>query len=219
MASKSSVKQKTGLRQRQKEIRRKQILEAARVRFAKAGFKSTTMEAIADDVGMSSVTIANYYGSKVGLLLALVQESDALLIDRLKPLMETTDENAVGVVSQFGETIRENAINFLSKSLWRQVLAASITDESEDFRETYEKLDNKLIELLELLIVKLQNDRKLDSSLNPTKLADTIFSLQNNRFIQFMSSDNIGKKEMARLFRDDVAFLLQHYIPNTKTTQ
>lgn len=59
-------------RERQAQETRRRILEAARRLFRTAGYAGTTLDRIAEEAGVSSKTISAAYGSKVGILAALV---------------------------------------------------------------------------------------------------------------------------------------------------
>jgi AcrR family transcriptional regulator len=62
---------RTGIR------RRRQIIEAATLRFAKRGYLGASLRDIADDVGVSAAAILRHFGSKEGLLGAVVTEWSA----------------------------------------------------------------------------------------------------------------------------------------------
>src|SRR5215470_9123937 len=62
----------TGLRERQKAGRRRDILGAASLLFRRDGFAETSIEQIAGRAQLSAGTVYNYFGSKGDLLLALV---------------------------------------------------------------------------------------------------------------------------------------------------
>jgi AcrR family transcriptional regulator len=59
-------------RQRQAEEARRRILDAARLLFREAGYVGTTLNAIAAAAGVSPKTVEATFGSKRGLLAALV---------------------------------------------------------------------------------------------------------------------------------------------------
>src|SRR5215469_18600720 len=59
-------------RQRQAEQTRARILAAARDLFRSAGYASTTMDAIASSARVSAKTVEAVFGSKRGVLAALV---------------------------------------------------------------------------------------------------------------------------------------------------
>jgi AcrR family transcriptional regulator len=60
-------------RQLQAELTRQKLLEAARHLFADNGYTATTLPAIAREAGLAAPTITAIFGTKVGLLTALVR--------------------------------------------------------------------------------------------------------------------------------------------------
>ena len=63
-----------GLRDRKKARRRAQIMAAAQGLFASRGIDATTMADIAAAAGISAPTVFNYFGSKDGILIAMITE-------------------------------------------------------------------------------------------------------------------------------------------------
>jgi AcrR family transcriptional regulator len=59
-------------RERQAQETRSRILAAARELFRSAGYAGTTLDHIAEEAGVSPKTVSAAYGSKVGILAALV---------------------------------------------------------------------------------------------------------------------------------------------------
>ena len=59
-------------REKQKEIRVQEIQSAAKKVFLKNGFKSTTMESIAREAGISKGTIYLYFKNKEEVYIALM---------------------------------------------------------------------------------------------------------------------------------------------------
>lgn len=55
------------------EAKREAIIEAACARFFEAGFAATAIETIAEDAGVSKVTVYNHFGDKKGLFTAAVE--------------------------------------------------------------------------------------------------------------------------------------------------
>lgn len=66
---------KTGIR------RREQIIEAALTTFAEHGFAGGSVRVIADRVGVSHATLLQHFGSKEGLLTAVLEEWDRQSIE------------------------------------------------------------------------------------------------------------------------------------------
>jgi AcrR family transcriptional regulator len=63
---------RTSLRERHAALTRSVILDVARRRFAEAGYAATSVRPIADEAGVAIQTLYSAFGSKQGLLLALV---------------------------------------------------------------------------------------------------------------------------------------------------
>lgn len=56
--------------------------------FATKGFRGTSIRDIAGVIGMSISNIYHYFGSKEGLLLVILENSSALLLDKLQEVLE-----------------------------------------------------------------------------------------------------------------------------------
>ena len=63
--------------QRRGVERRQQIVDAAIERFAATGFRGTGLAAVADAAGIAPSAIVHHFGSKEGLLEAVMKERDA----------------------------------------------------------------------------------------------------------------------------------------------
>ncbi|MDG4674293.1 TetR/AcrR family transcriptional regulator [Shinella sp. 838] len=196
-----------GLRERQKANRRERILEVAKARFQTDGYAPTTIEMIAKDADVSAVTVYNYFDTKAGLLLALVGESDQLLIRQLKTMIAREPTDIIDAVATFGQILRRHAMRYLEKSTWREVLSASIQEGSSDFGRTYLELDRILIELMRAMILAFQKRGLIAESVDSEALADCLFSLQNIRFFQFIADDNSDDAEIDRRLRSDLTAL------------
>jgi AcrR family transcriptional regulator len=193
-----------GLRERQKADRRSQILEVAKNRFQTDGYATTTVEQIATEADVSVVTVYNYFDSKAGLLLALVRESDELLIRQLKAMIARKPADFIDATGRFGQILRRHAMSYLTKATWREVLASSIHEGSAEFGRTYADLDRVLIELMQAMIVNFQERGVISQAVNSEELADCLFSLQNMRFFQFIADDGIDDSQIDKRFRGDL---------------
>ncbi len=193
-----------GLRQRQKETRRARILSVARKSFQERGYENVTIEEIAAESEVSAATVYNYFRTKAGILLALVGESDTILIEKLDTLANSWSGALTPAVLEFGRILRKHAMSYLQKPTWREVLAASVLEGSDDFGQTYTALDAVLIGKMEALICSLQKRGTVSTEINPALLADCLFSLQNIRFFQFISDDEISLDEADNRFKQDL---------------
>ena len=196
-----------GLRERQKEDRRARIIAAAKGLFAESGLENITIEAIADIAGVSSVTVHNYYGTKSGVLLALVAESDRELLETMAQKLSGQSDALVDLVVNFATIICDHTLTHLNKAIWRQVIAASVSDSDPRFGKLYRELDDRLARVLIEEVEGLIPKGKVAPSADPVDLGRALFNVQNMRFIEFISSDNLEKTEVLRRLRRDLIAL------------
>jgi len=200
-------RQVSSLRARQKEDRRNRIVGSAKSLFRKNGYQSTTIEAIAEAAGVSGVTVHNYYGTKAGVLLALVIESDKRLIEVLDESLPTETGDLVELCVLFARHIMDHAMANLDKEIWRQVIAAVTTEAGSALSKAYSKLDTQLAWVLVGRIEAAQAAGLLNDKINPAHLGLALFQLQNARFIQFISSDATTRGEIEDRLRQDLGAL------------
>jgi AcrR family transcriptional regulator len=193
-----------GLRQRQKEDRQKRIASVAKELFTTGGYEKTTIEGIADAAGVSGVTVHNYFGTKAGVLLALVADSDRQLIDSLEDALDEQATDLVELTVKFAHIIMEHALSHLEKVVWRQVIAAVTTNAGSELSKAYFELDRELARVLVRRIEALQEAGKVPSRVQALHLGKALFQIQNARFIQFISSDELTSAEIETKLRNDL---------------
>ena len=185
-----------GLRERQKEDRRARIIAAAKGLFTESGLENITIEAIADIAGVSSVTVHNYYGTKSGVLLALVAESDRELLETLAQKLSGQSTALLDLVLNFAAIICDHTLTHLDKAIWRQVIAASVSDSDPRFGKLYRELDDRLARVLIDEVVRLISVGKVAPEISAPDLGRALFNLQNMRFIEFISTNSLAKAEV-----------------------
>lgn len=194
----------TGLRERQKEDRQARIAQVAKSLFLKHGFEKTTIEDIAQAAGMSGVTVHNYYGTKSGILLALVAENDRTLVTRLNKELANCPQTVTEVMLSFSKTIMEHAVANLRKVIWRQVIATVTANADDSVSKPYFDLDQELAQVLVQKMERMKAAGALPPSVVPEHLGMALFHLQNARFIQFVCSENLQIEDVLRRIRNDL---------------
>ncbi|MEQ9695928.1 TetR/AcrR family transcriptional regulator [Shimia sp. SDUM112013] len=200
-----------GLRERQKQERQEKIVEVAKELYLKQGFEGTTIEAIAEAAGVSGVTVHKYYGTKAGILLALIAQSDAQLIARLTNELAQEMGDLIEVTAKFAAIIVDHAMQNLEKEIWRQVISAVTLNAGSPLSKTYFELDQELAQVLVRKIEAMQEGGALPDMVNARDLGKALFHLQNARFIQFISSDDLTSADIDHRLRRDLRALLSFY--------
>src|SRR3954452_23233190 len=111
--SKTVTSHTRGSRRVPRQVREKQMIEAAEHAFAERGFHAASVDAIAEASGISKPMVYSYFGSKEGLYRACMQRARARLIDTLRAGVDTTaapDQQLWhGLLAVFGFVERERA--------------------------------------------------------------------------------------------------------------
>ena len=79
-------------REREKEMLRQDILDAARELFVKEGYENVSMRRIAEKIEYSPTTIYLYFKDKAELLIAICQETFAKLAKKLEVISREYDD-------------------------------------------------------------------------------------------------------------------------------
>src|SRR5215510_3256151 len=112
----------TGLRERQKAGRRRDILDAAASLFKREGFAATSIEQIAERAELSAGTVYNYFASKGDLLLALVALDGAQVRAAGARHVARPAGDPVAAVNALLEGYVDHALVHLDKRMWRQMM-------------------------------------------------------------------------------------------------
>lgn len=198
----------SGLRELQKESRRKNILASAREHFRERGYDATSIENIAETAEVSAVTIYNHYRTKGGVLLTLVTESDALLIEKIKKLIASPPTDPLDAVCAFSDTINKHAFSYLNREIWRHVIATSILEGNSEFGQVYKKLDAELIRLLASFLEGLKDNADVIKSCDCRTAADVLYNVHNARFLEYIIDRTRTASQRDILTRRDLAFVM-----------
>lgn len=195
----------TGLRERQKAGRRRQILAAAQDLFQRDGFDETPIGAIAEQAEVAAGTVYNHFQSKGDLLLALVAQDGEEVRAAGRQMIATPPRDPVAAVRRLLEHYVDHSLVHLSKEMWRNAMATALTQADSPFGSGYAELDRKLAtqvgDLLRVLQVRGQIARQIDCRV----AGDVLFAICNSLFMGFVAREAMTlaelKREMARQVR------------------
>jgi AcrR family transcriptional regulator len=194
----------SGLRQRKKENRRKEILQVASELFREHGYPSTSMEAIAQAADISPNTIYNYYRTKGQLLIAMIAASDESFLAK-RSAQESQTENAIEFMFNFLEALAKHSLGEIDKNTWKHAIAQTMVREgNEDISGDIGDINKRLIEVMEAAITLLKRQGYLRPSAKPESLASMLFDFHRILFIRLIVDENIRWKSYRRILRSYV---------------
>ncbi|HZT21126.1 MAG TPA: TetR/AcrR family transcriptional regulator [Dongiaceae bacterium] len=195
----------SGLRERQKAGRRKDILAAASLLFRRGGFAETSIEQIARRARLSAGTVYNYFGSKGDLLLALVALDGEEVRAAGAALVADPPKDPVLAVRRLLEGYVDHSLVHLDKRLWRQMMGTALYYAETPIGAGYRALDRKLAEQVASLCLALQRRGDIPAGVDCGDAGEVLFYVCNSLFLEFVADDAMAlaalKRRMARQLR------------------
>jgi TetR/AcrR family transcriptional regulator, transcriptional repressor of aconitase len=185
------------------EMRRDQILDAARICFSRKGFHQSSMQDVIRESGLSAGAIYRYFKSKDEIIAALATRTassfddvfeELATQDPLPPLEEILGRYAAAVVAQAGE---DGAIR-LAPHAWSAALAAPELISSARIPLT--DLRATLVKVAE----RMKKEGTLPADSDPGAVGATLLCLVPGFVIQYLLLGDID----ARTLRDGIHGLL-----------
>ena len=170
----------TGLRERNVEARRQQILKAARVLLSRGGLGALSMRKLAEEASLSVNTLYNLWGTREEILRALTLDArermDASLSKDLSP-----DDPIDYCRSLVGATVRETC---RQHELFRPMILAWLAGEIAGYPSPIEPMARSILKLSK--IIRMARTRGLlESSLKPEPIACQIHHVAQFASIQW----------------------------------
>jgi AcrR family transcriptional regulator len=120
----------SGLRAKQKEIRRQAILGAAARLFKEQGFDKTAMEEIAAAAALSVATVYNYFKTKGEICVAIYKADRDLVQAATDRVIADPPKDPVAAICRLIETDFETEVPFIDRGAWEALFAAAFQAQS-----------------------------------------------------------------------------------------
>jgi len=198
-----------GLRERQKYLRKKKILQVGARLFRRRGFAQTHMEEIAEAAGLAVGTLYNYFPSKTDIAFELFQQSTATAIERGHELLAQHPSDP-------GEALTELILVYLrvfaaqDRALWREAARALLA--APEDRPSLD-LDLQVIGQVAELLRGLQAKGQVAAELDPERGAVTIYALLISWYAAFSEWERLSEADMAREVRSTIELLTHGLLP------
>ncbi len=134
-----------GLRSRKKAKRHDEIIAAARSLFASQGIDATTVADIAAAAGISAPTVFNYFGSKDGVLIALISEGTMAAREQDRHLHWRDKTDLGALILELFVRISRRTLEIADKRVWRYAESAAIRHPETELSSQYQSVSEALI--------------------------------------------------------------------------
>lgn len=178
----------SGIRARSKQRRRDLVLDAAEKLFRRHGYDRTTIEEIASEADVSIGTMYSYFGSKSGIMRALMEPVIDEMLAKGRAVIATPPKRAVDAIAALYEAYR-----FTNE--WKHVNILRAFDPrygelDENLQRVTEGFDTKLSAQMCEMLRRLQELDRIRKDLDPEDGAFILYHLLRTAFNAHVNISN-----------------------------
>lgn len=182
-------------KEREKEHRREEILDAAQRVFFEKGLLLATMDEIAETAELSKGTLYLYYKSKEDLYLTVMMRGMQLLYEMFAEVVKTTD-SVPKILFHFGEAYLEyfnrhrnyfRMMHFLQTPQFHKQV-------SDEMKQSCNVLNQHIWDLVNGVIQRGIEEGSLRADLNPVEVSIIIWSSATALMLRIDSNYDIWKE-------------------------
>jgi AcrR family transcriptional regulator len=174
-------------KQRERELRKKQILKAAEKIITKKGMQNTTMDEIAESCELSKGTLYLYFKNKEELIFSLL----IMILDNFIKIMESNLKKQDSFQSRFA-TIGESYLEFYHKYPYQFKIMNHAPEQHPEIEHTARELESELMarntkvwSMVESVIQEGIDIGLIRKDINPLEIGISLWA-SSNGMIQIM---------------------------------
>jgi AcrR family transcriptional regulator len=187
----------TERKEREKEHRKEEILDAAQKVFFEKGLATATMDEIAEAAELSKGTLYLYYKSKEDMYLAVMMRGMEVLYKIYEPIVSSND-TSVQKLAKFGDTYKNffhshrsffRMFHFLQAPQFHKQV-------SEEMRQACSVESRKMWDMVIGLLRRGMEEGAFRSDLNPVEVAIILWSSATALLLRVDSEGETWKERM-----------------------
>ena len=197
----------SGLRERQKAMRRQAISTAGVALFERQGFQNTTIEQIAQEAGVSAPTVFKYFGSKQEILLEMLQKGDERALREAREHIAEMDD-PLDALCYLEKVLVDQALAMLPAPIWRELLLHVLGGGHNGLPDSYKRMNDVLRSEIAELLRDLQAAGKLRADLDVDLAAFLLNDYSHLQMLRLTSSDPLDLETHRKLVRQTSGLIL-----------
>ncbi|MBS0374166.1 MAG: TetR/AcrR family transcriptional regulator [Proteobacteria bacterium] len=200
----------TGVRSAQKAERRERMLEAASRLFARRGFAQTTFEEIAESAGFGVATVYKYFGSKEGIVVALLEPELAAIMARGEEVIAQPPADPADAMMALMTCYARLGGGWAPREILRLTIFPGLGNEAA-LTALVRRSDASVRRQVRALLETMQRTGRVAPGLDLRSAADVVFALLNQHFGAFLSNPELRFGQVLRSLERTVRVVFEDW--------
>ena len=200
------------LRARKKQAQQRALLDAAANLFRRRGYEATRMEDVAAHAAVSTKTVYNYFPTKQGLIVGLLnRDRDRLRHDYERVLRAPPTDPAEGLAALIRADVGD-VESEADKRLWRELLAVA-TRGHRQVLDDFESNRRDFTQYIERLLRAYVDKGQLSPTLPVEVAVDIVYAVNAFDFREYCAAKRMKPADVLTQARRQMKLLVQDWRP------
>jgi AcrR family transcriptional regulator len=200
------------LRTRKKAAQQRILLDAAAELFRRRGYEATRMEDVAAHAEVSTKTVYNYFPTKQGLIVGLLnRDRDRLRIDYERVLNAPPTDPAEGLAALIRADVGDVETD-ADKRLWRELLAVATRGHRRAL-DDFESNRRDFTSYIERLLKDYVDKGQLASTLAIDVAVDMVYAVNAFDFREYCAAKRMKPSDVLAQARRQMRLLVEDWRP------
>lgn len=201
------LKEAPALRDRKKARQRAMLLQAAAELFRERGYDRTRMEDIATLAEVSTPTVYNYFATKQGILIELLNQDRLEMQELVEAVLRDPPEDPAEALAQLVYANMACLRRSEDKLLWREMLAAIVRAHDEE-QEEFDRNRMIFIDHIQRLLRHFLDRGEISKAVPIELAAELIYAINAYDFRRLAEVERRTPEMIRDMARDQMALLV-----------
>jgi AcrR family transcriptional regulator len=198
----------TSRREQKKQETFDSIVSAADRLFQAVGYRETTIETIAEDAGVSVGTVYNYFGTKHGIVLAVVTSDTEQALSAASAAVDPFADDPVDALMPLVMTYVD-AMTALGRDVIKELFRAGFDPAESAMMTELMSLDERSIAQIAETLVLLAGHGLVSDEVDVASASILIYSVAVVAILMFVSMPSASAEDVEAVIRGQLTLVFQ----------
>lgn len=200
-----------GKREKKKVETKKKIIEVAYKMFDENGYENTSINDIAKESGLGVGTVYNYFPSKDNIFVETFEKKMQKTLDKDFIITKHSGKEVHEIINEYINNF-DMGFKYMPKWLLLEVFRIVIgSKKNMKTLKRFAEMDFKFIDKIELILLELKNEGKLNESADVRNLSEIVYSIYAFELIMYLYNKEMTFDEATKKINEKVYVLFKDY--------